>query len=101
MAPKISVTLPESGDPMVAPSIWVKNLEPNSAELEDIVIFKASRIHSVDCDLNGLKLSRFSTVCRHFSMSQLGYNFAIYLVISNVELASLTYLDLLCTVENG
>ena len=32
MAPKISIILPESGEPIVAPLIWVKHLESNSAE---------------------------------------------------------------------
>ena len=66
MAPNMSVTLPESGEPIVAPSICVKNLESNSVELEDIVIYKASKMHSVDGDLISLASRSVCTACRHF-----------------------------------
>ena len=65
MAPKMSVTLPESGEPIVAPSICVKNLESKTAEFEDIVICSASKMHSVDGDVKILELSLCSTALRH------------------------------------
>ena len=45
---KDSVIDPESGEPMVAPSICVKNLLLNLVEFDVMVIPMASSMHSVD-----------------------------------------------------
>ena len=66
------VTLPESADPIVAPSICVKYLESNSVELHDIVISRASKIQAVLGFWYSLVLSSTLTASIHFSVLQLG-----------------------------
>ena len=45
LAPNISLTLPYSGPPMVAPSIWMKCLPAIYPLLHDMVIVRASHMH--------------------------------------------------------
>ena len=71
----MSATLPDSGEPIAASLIWVKNRKSDSVQLDDMVIFSASIMHSVDGPWIGLEFKRSSTASKHFRVSQLGKKF--------------------------